>query len=86
MFFDCTALVAGLVASVVSRRPANERFSYGYVIFQCNQALLSQLCLRASTCRYQRAEVLGGLVNGLFLVFVAFFVLKEALEVSLISF
>eukprot|EP00045_Choanoeca_perplexa_P006622 m.57133 g.57133 ORF g.57133 m.57133 type:complete len:353 (+) comp13703_c0_seq2:57-1115(+) len=58
MFFDCTALVAGLVASVVSRRPANERFSYGY----------------------QRAEVLGGLVNGLFLVFVAFFVLKEALE------
>eukprot|EP00730_Choanoeca_flexa_P016019 TRINITY_DN748_c0_g1_i1.p1 TRINITY_DN748_c0_g1~~TRINITY_DN748_c0_g1_i1.p1 ORF type:complete len:378 (+),score=32.84 TRINITY_DN748_c0_g1_i1:65-1198(+) len=58
MFFDCTALVAGLVASVVSRRPANERFSYGY----------------------QRAEVLGGFVNGLFLVFIAFFVLKEALE------
>ncbi|EGD78553.1 zinc transporter 7 [Salpingoeca rosetta] len=58
MFFDCTALVAGLVASVVAKRPPNERFSFGY----------------------QRAEVMGGFVNALFLVFVAFFVLKEALE------
>jgi hypothetical protein len=30
---------------------------------------------------YGRAEVLGGLINGLFLVFIAFFVFKEALEV-----
>ena len=30
MFFDCTALLAGLVATVVSRWPANDRFSYGY--------------------------------------------------------
>ena len=30
MFFDCTALLAGLVAAVVARWPANERFSYGY--------------------------------------------------------
>lgn len=30
MFFDCTALVAGLVASLASRRPPNERYSYGY--------------------------------------------------------
>jgi len=29
MFFDCTALMAGLVASVVSRWPTNDRFSYG---------------------------------------------------------
>ena len=34
--------------------------------------------------RYGRAEVLGGLINGLFLVFIAFFVFKEALEVSFI--
>lgn len=31
MFFDCTALLAGLVASIVARWQANERFSYGYV-------------------------------------------------------
>nr|XP_039258310.1 zinc transporter 7-like isoform X1 [Styela clava] len=31
MFFDCTALLAGLAASVVSKWKANERFSYGYV-------------------------------------------------------
>ena len=32
MFFDCTALLAGLVATVVSKWQANERFSYGYVV------------------------------------------------------
>ena len=31
MFFDCTALLAGLVASLVSKWRANEKFSYGYV-------------------------------------------------------
>lgn len=30
---------------------------------------------------YQRAEVLGGFINGLFLVFISFFIFKEALEV-----
>jgi zinc transporter 5/7 len=29
MFFDCTALLAGLVAAIVSRWPANEKFSFG---------------------------------------------------------
>lgn len=29
MFFDCTALLAGLVAAVVARWPPNEKFSYG---------------------------------------------------------
>ncbi|XP_057339282.1 zinc transporter 7 [Microplitis mediator] len=31
MFFDCTALVTGLVASVVTKWRANERYSFGYV-------------------------------------------------------
>ena len=35
-----------------------------------------------SSCRYARAEVIAGFVNGLFLVFVAFFILSEAVEVS----
>ena len=31
MFFDCTALLAGLVAALVAKWAANERFSYGLV-------------------------------------------------------
>ncbi|XP_014243669.1 zinc transporter 7-A [Cimex lectularius] len=58
MFFDCTGLLAGLAASVITKWRANEKFSYGYV----------------------RAEVLAGFVNGLFLLFIAFFILSEAVE------
>lgn len=58
MFFDCTALLAGLAASVITKWRANDRFSYGYV----------------------RAEVLAGFVNGLFLLFIAFFIFSEAVE------
>ena len=31
MLFDCTALLVGLVCSVIARWPKNPRFSYGYV-------------------------------------------------------
>ncbi|XP_058792001.1 zinc transporter 7-A isoform X2 [Phymastichus coffea] len=58
MFFDCTGLIAGLAAQVITKWKANERYSYGYV----------------------RAEVLAGLINGLFLVFIAFFIMSEAVE------
>lgn len=58
MFFDCTALLAGLAASVISRWRANEQYSYGYV----------------------RAEVMAGFVNGLFLLFIGFFIFSEAVE------
>ncbi|KAJ6225034.1 hypothetical protein RDWZM_003579 [Blomia tropicalis] len=58
MFFDCTALIAGLIASVITKWRADDKFSYGYV----------------------RAEILAGFVNGLFLIFVAFFIFTEALE------
>ncbi|XP_069497667.1 zinc transporter 7 [Ambystoma mexicanum] len=61
MFFDCTALLAGLAASVISRWRSNDSFSYGYV----------------------RAEVLAGFVNGLFLIFTAFFIFSEAVERAL---
>ena len=33
-------------------------------------------------CSYFRTEILAGFVNGLFLFFVAFFILAEAVEVS----
>lgn len=58
MFFDCTALLAGLAASVITKWRATDKFSYGYV----------------------RAEVLAGFVNGLFLLFIAFFIFSEAVE------
>ncbi|XP_059612858.1 zinc transporter 7 [Phlebotomus argentipes] len=58
MFFDCTGLVAGLAASVITKWKANERYTYGYV----------------------RAEVLAGFVNSLFLLFIAFFIMSEAIE------
>uniref|UniRef100_A0A8C1AHN9 Zinc transporter n=1 Tax=Cyprinus carpio carpio TaxID=630221 RepID=A0A8C1AHN9_CYPCA len=58
MFFDCTALLAGLAASVISRWRSNDSFSYGYV----------------------RAEVIAGFVNGLFLIFTAFFIFSEGVE------
>lgn len=61
MFFDCTALLAGLAASVISRWRSNDAFSYGYV----------------------RAEVLAGFVNGLFLIFTAFFIFSEGVERAL---
>lgn len=31
MFFDCTGLLAGLAASVITKWRANERYSFGYV-------------------------------------------------------
>lgn len=35
MFFDCTALVAGLIASVVTKWRANNAFTYGYKFKIC---------------------------------------------------
>jgi len=58
MFFDCTGLMAGLVATVITKWRANDKYSYGYV----------------------RAEVLAGFINGLFLLFISFFILSEAVE------
>ncbi|XP_012540878.1 zinc transporter 7 [Monomorium pharaonis] len=58
MFFDCTGLLFGLAASVITKWRANDRYSYGYV----------------------RAEVLGGFVNGLLLLFIAVFIMSEAVE------
>ncbi len=58
MFFDCTGLLAGLVASVISKWKPDDKFSYGYV----------------------RAEILAGFMNGLFLLFIAFFICSEAVE------
>ena len=51
-------LLAGLVASVITKWRANDKYSYGYV----------------------RAEILAGFINGLFLLFISFFIFSEAVE------
>lgn len=61
MFFDCSGLLAGLAASIITKWSPNERYTYGYV----------------------RAEILGGFVNGLLLMFVSFFIFAEAVERAL---
>lgn len=58
MFFDCSALIAGLFATIVSKWRSNERYTYGYV----------------------RAEIMTGFLNAIFLIFIAFFILSEAIE------
>ena len=61
MFFDCSGLLVGLVASVIMNWSPNERFSYGY----------------------KRAEILGGFINAMVLLFVSFFIMAEAVERAL---
>lgn len=39
MFFDCTALLAGLAASVISKWRSNDSFSYGSVLRQLSSGL-----------------------------------------------
>lgn len=56
MFFDCTGLMAGLAASVITKWRANDKYPYGYL----------------------RAEVLAGFINGLFLLFISFFIFRYA--------
>lgn len=58
MVFDCSALLTGLIASIISKWPKNPNYSYGY----------------------QRAETIGGFLNGILLIFVAFFVMSESIE------
>merc|ERR1719452_191762 len=58
MFFDCTGLMAGLVATVITKWKSNDKYTYGYV----------------------RAETLAGFINGLFLLFISFFIFSEAVE------
>lgn len=58
MFFDCSGLLVGLAAKVITKWRANERYTYGYV----------------------RAEILGGFINGLLLMFVSFFIFAESVE------
>lgn len=44
----------------------------------CSGLMTNQIHVKC--CSYRRAEVLAGFVNGIFLVFVAFFVFTESIE------
>uniref|UniRef100_A0A673NGE1 Zinc transporter n=1 Tax=Sinocyclocheilus rhinocerous TaxID=307959 RepID=A0A673NGE1_9TELE len=56
MLFDCSALVLGLFAALMTRWKATRIYSYGY----------------------GRVEILSGVINGLFLMVIAFFVFVES--------
>ncbi|XP_071511526.1 zinc transporter 7-like [Diadema antillarum] len=45
MFFDCTALLAGLIASIISKWRANDKFSYGYVRMEILAGFVNALFL-----------------------------------------
>lgn len=45
MFFDCTALMTGLIAAVITRWGKNERYSYGYVRAEIMAGFMNALFL-----------------------------------------
>lgn len=45
MFFDCTALLTGLIATVITRWGKNERYSYGYVRAEIMAGFMNALFL-----------------------------------------
>ena len=49
------------------------------------QVLIADTTMNSNLCminpRFVRAEVLAGFINGLFLMFIAFFIFSEAIEV-----
>ena len=77
MFFDCTGLLFGLV------RLQKKYTSQGNYVFKYLQVATVITRWRATTeysYGYVRAEILAGFINGLFLLFVAFFIFSEAVE------
>lgn len=45
MFFDCTGLLAGLVAALIMKKKANEKYSYGYVRAEVLAGFINSLFL-----------------------------------------
>ncbi|CAG2187915.1 MSC2 [Mytilus edulis] len=72
MLFDCSALVMGLYAAIMSRWKATRIFSYGYDRVEVLSGFINGL--------YDRVEVLSGFINGLFLVVIGIFVFTEGLS------
>ena len=58
-------------------RYTNLLLTYTLALLLCVHAYV----LYCYVCSYVRAEVLAGFVNGLFLVFISFFIFSEAVEV-----
>ncbi|CAB0033584.1 unnamed protein product [Trichogramma brassicae] len=68
MFFDCTGLIAGLVASVITKWRANDKFSYGYkragvLAGMVNGLFLNLHCIFYIHERLFLISVLGLIVN-----------------------
>ncbi|CAG2187917.1 MSC2 [Mytilus edulis] len=93
MLFDCSALVMGLYAAIMSRWKATRIFSYGYDRVEVLSGFINGLFIlfifvgmteSRSVIRiykwYDRVEVLSGFINGLFLVVIGIFVFTEGLS------
>ena len=75
--FSIAGLLAGLVATVITKWRANDKYSYGEREGGRERPLSDLgLCLSG----YVRAETLAGFINGLFLLFISFFIFSEAVE------
>lgn len=66
-----------------------EGYTSACVVLTGNACLWLHHCISNASpfdyfCRYVRAEVLAGFVNGLFLIFTAFFIFSEGVEVRTI--
>ena len=79
MFFDCTGLMAGLVATVITKvyilSSVNES-----IFLKCGHQSKYFAQWRANpnySYGYVRAETLAGFINGLFLLFISFFIFSE---------
>lgn len=90
MLFDCSALVLGLFAALMTRWKATRIYSYGCDLFGLDLLFLkldvywhgADICIFIFFVfrSYGRVEILSGFVNGLFLMVIAFFVFVEAVS------
>ena len=80
MFFDCTGLLAGLAASVIIQWKANDHYSYGYERAEVLAGKFHSEIKQHFIDWIFTLFVVTGFVNGLFLLFISFFIFSEAVE------
>lgn len=57
MLFDCGGLIAGLVASVITKRRANDRYTYGYVRAEVLAGFINGLSLLALAMHIMKESI-----------------------------
>ena len=80
MLFDCSALVMGLFAAVISQWKPTRVYSYGLVLSITMKKIEIFFIIIIFFYRFGRVEVLSGFINGLFLIIIALFVFIESIS------